>query len=77
MVILPPKEFGWLGSTVGLMSIGLLIVVSVTIGFYGVALLAPRPTPNLEDQVLPFVSLLTQDQSGVVEPARSHRLPPA
>ncbi|CAL8406454.1 unnamed protein product [Arctogadus glacialis] len=28
-----------------------------------------RATPNLEDQVLPFVSLLTQDQSGMIEPA--------
>ena len=49
VVILPPKEFGWLGSTMGLMSIGFLILVSVTIGFFlqgGVVSATPNPQPG-------------------------------
>jgi hypothetical protein len=36
--------------------LGLLIWGSVTAVFYGVGLLAPRPTPNLEDQVSVFMT---------------------
>jgi hypothetical protein len=36
--------------------LGLLSWGSVTAVFYGVGLLAPRPTPNLEDQVSIFMT---------------------
>jgi hypothetical protein len=36
--------------------LGLLSWSSVTAVFYGVGLLAPRPTPNLEDQVSLFMT---------------------
>jgi hypothetical protein len=39
-----------------ILGLGLLFWGSVTTIFYGVGLLAPRPTPNLEDQVLLFMT---------------------
>jgi hypothetical protein len=36
--------------------LGVLSWGSVTAAFYGVGLLAPRPTPNLEDQVSVFMT---------------------
>ena len=34
-------------------------------------MLAPRPTPNLEDQVILFVWIIIFDLSGMVDPASS------
>jgi hypothetical protein len=36
--------------------LGLLYWGSITAAFYGVGLLAPRPTPNLEDQISVFMT---------------------
>jgi hypothetical protein len=38
-------------------------LISEQVSFYGVRLLAPRPTPNLEDQVSLFVWILPLDLS--------------
>jgi hypothetical protein len=40
--------------------------------FPGVGLSAPRPTPNLEDQVFLFVWAITFDLSGLGDPASSY-----
>jgi hypothetical protein len=45
----------------------------VTVDFSGVGLLAPRPTPNLEDQGLHFVWSLPFDLSGMGGATRSLR----
>ena len=48
-------------------------------GFFfspGEALLAPRPTPNLEGQDIPFSLGITFDLSGMGDPTSS-KLPPA
>ena len=49
----------------------IVVIVSITGLFYGVGLLAPRPTPIIEDQVLGFVWSLLLDLPGLVKPARA------
>jgi hypothetical protein len=44
----------------------------VTVDFSGVGSLAPRPTPNLEDQGLHFVWPIPFDLSGMGGPTRSY-----
>jgi hypothetical protein len=46
------------------MGLGLLHEVFVTVNFSGVGSLAPRPTPNMEDQGLYFVWTLHFNLSG-------------
>jgi hypothetical protein len=49
-----------------------LLWISEQFGFYGVRLLASRPTPNLEDQDIPLRLTLPLDLSGLGDPTSSY-----
>jgi hypothetical protein len=65
-----PSIFSYLSPTLSIIVKSIQFLCS-TCDFYCVGLLAPRQTPNLEDQGIPFVLVITLDLSGMGGPTSS------